>query len=83
MTHLLTCKDFLAELSDYLDETTDKDLREKLELHMQACPNCWVVCDTTRKTVKVVKGHSTCCALPAEVSERLFAAFQRKASSKV
>ena len=53
---MLTCKDFLNELSDYLDETIDAELRAKLERHITECPNCWVIADTTRKTIQIYKG---------------------------
>jgi anti-sigma factor RsiW len=75
---LLTCKDFLAELTDYLDENTDAELRAKLEKHISECPNCWVVCDTTRKTIAIYKGHEKACCVPEEVQKRLMAAMERK-----
>ena len=53
---MLTCKDFLSELSDYLDEKIDAELRAKLESHITECPNCWVIADTTRKTIQIYKG---------------------------
>ncbi len=53
---MLTCKEFLSELSAYLDEQTDTDLKAKIDKHAAECPNCWVVCDTTKKTIKVYKG---------------------------
>ena len=31
---LLTCKQFMDELSDYLDEKTDAEVRKKLEQHI-------------------------------------------------
>ena len=34
MTSLLTCKEFLQELTDYLDSTVDVELRRKLEAHI-------------------------------------------------
>jgi hypothetical protein len=79
---LLTCKHFLAELTDYLDENTDVALRAKLEKHMAECPDCWVVCDTTRKTVAVYKGHEKQCCIPADVQSRLVAAVERKIADK-
>ena len=53
---MVTCKDFLRELSDFLDESTDPALRAELEKHISECPNCWVICDTTKKTIQVYKG---------------------------
>jgi len=78
---LLTCKEFLAELNDFLDETTRTEIRAKLERHLAECPNCWVVCDTTRKTIQVYKGMSA-CAIPDDVHSRLMAAVERKMAAK-
>lgn len=75
---MLTCKHFLAELTDYLDAKIDAGLRAKLEKHMSECPNCWVVCDTTRKTIAVYKGHERQCCIPEDVQSRLIAAVERK-----
>ena len=74
---MLTCKEFLAELNDFLDEKTKGEIRVKLERHLQECPNCWVVCDTTRKTIKVYKGMSQ-CTVPDDVHTRLMAAVEKK-----
>jgi anti-sigma factor RsiW len=78
---LLTCKDFLSELSDYLDDTVDCEIKAKLEEHIKACPNCWVVCDTTRKTIQVYKGHTE-CAIPADIHARLMAAIEKKCAER-
>ena len=53
---MVTCKDFLRELADFLDESVDPTLRQELERHISQCPNCWVICDTTKKTIQVYKG---------------------------
>ena len=79
---MLTCKQFLAELSDFLDEKTQSEIRSKLERHLAECPNCWVVCDTTRKTIQVYKGMSA-CAIPEDVHSRLMAAVERKIAAKI
>ncbi len=78
---MLTCKDFLGELSDYLDETIDAELRAKLERHITECPNCWVIADTTRKTIKIYKGMES-CSIPADVESRLMAALEKKIAAK-
>lgn len=81
MTRLLTCKEFLTELNDYLDEETDALLRAQLESHINECPNCWVVVDTCRKTMKVYKGMEP-QAVPSAVENRLMAALSRKMADK-
>ena len=60
----LHVKIFCSELSDYLDETIDAELRAKLETHITECPNCWVIADTTRKTIQIYKGMEP-CPIPA------------------
>jgi anti-sigma factor RsiW len=74
---LLTCKQFLSELTDYLDEQISAELHDKLQRHITECPNCWVICDTTKKTIRIYKGME-CCAIPEDVHSRLMAAVERK-----
>jgi len=76
MTCLLTCKDFLNELNDFLDETVQGDVRKELEAHLNECPNCWVICDTTKKTIRIYQGMEP-YPIPADVHERLQAALKR------
>jgi len=79
---LLTCKEFLQELTDYLDSTVDAELRLKLERHINECPNCFVILDTTQRTIKVYKGMQP-QEIPQEVHVRLMKAVERKmAASK-
>ncbi len=78
---MLTCRDFLAELSDYLDERIDAELRAKLERHITECPNCWVIADTTKKTIQVYKGMEA-YPIPQEVESRLMKALEKKMATK-
>jgi hypothetical protein len=77
---LLTCKQFLAELSDFLDESLGVAERQKLEEHINACPNCWVIADTTRKTIQVYKCHEP-ITIPSEIRSRLMKALEKKMSA--
>jgi anti-sigma factor RsiW len=78
---LLTCKDFLHELSDYLDENLDAEIRSRLEQHIAECPNCWVIADTTRKTIKIYKGLDP-YPVPSDIESRLMNALERKIAAK-
>ncbi len=78
---MLTCKDFLKDLSDYLDESLDAELRAKVEQHVSECPNCWVIADTTRRTIKIYKGMDP-HPIPADVESRLMAALERKMAAR-
>jgi anti-sigma factor RsiW len=78
---LLTCKDFLHELSDYLDESLDAEIRAKLESHITECPNCWVIADTTRKTIQIYKGMEP-QPIPSDIEQRLMVALEKKMAAK-
>ena len=76
-TRPFTCKHLLKELTDYLDGSLESDVRTQLEAHLAKCPNCWVVCDTTRKTIQVYKGMEP-YPLPDDVKSRLMKALERR-----
>jgi anti-sigma factor RsiW len=78
---LLTCKDFLRELSDYLDESVDAEIRAKLEKHITECPNCWVIADTTRKTIQIYKGMEP-QSIPPDIESRLMIALEKRMAAK-
>lgn len=78
---MLTCKEFLQELNDYLDDAVDVELRRHIEAHITECPNCFVILDTTQKTIKVYKGMQP-QMLPEAVSTRLNKAVERMLAEK-
>lgn len=77
MTSLVTCKDFLSELNDYLDDTVEENVRHELEQHLRECPNCYVICDTTKKTIQIYRGSEP-YPMPPEVHQRLLSALRTK-----
>jgi hypothetical protein len=78
---LLTCKQFLQELNDYLDPSIDPETKRHLESHVGACPNCFVVVDTTKRTIQVYKGMEP-KTVPEDLKNRLWAAIERKIAAK-
>ncbi|MGA8027446.1 MAG: anti-sigma factor [Bryobacteraceae bacterium] len=78
---MLTCKQFLQELTDFLDDTLDPKLRVELQKHVKECPNCWVVCDTTQKTLRVFKGMEP-QAVPEHIQAKLMEALEKRCKSK-
>lgn len=74
---MVTCKDFLRELSDYLDANVDPAVRKDLERHISECPNCWVICDTTKKTIQVYKGMDP-EPLPEKVHDKLVQILEKR-----
>ncbi len=79
MVLLITCKDFLNELNEFLDDSAEAELRKELEEHLNECPNCWVICDTTKKTIEIYRGMDPYPIRP-QVHARLIQALQKKAA---
>jgi anti-sigma factor RsiW len=71
----------LQELNDYLDEAVDVELRHRIETHITECPNCFVILDTTQKTIRVYKGMQP-QAIPDDVQARLLKAVERKMANR-
>ncbi len=74
---LVTCDKFLDEMSEFLDENVQGGLRQELEDHVAQCPNCWVMLDTTKKTLKIYKGLEL-EPLSDSLKSRLMAAVEQK-----
>ena len=69
---MLSCKDLLEELGDYLDDEVSADLRRQLEEHLAECKPCKVVTDSARQTVKIVAGCRS-FELPPKFSSKIMA----------
>lgn len=76
-----TCRDFLREISEFLDDSLDARTREELEQHVNECPNCFVVLDTTKKTIQVFKGMQP-MDVPETVQVRLMRALEQKMAAR-
>ena len=74
---MVTCKKFLEELNNFLDSSIDPSLRAEIEKHLDKCPNCFVICDTTKKTINVYKGMQP-KALPESIRSRLMSFLEKK-----
>jgi predicted anti-sigma-YlaC factor YlaD len=69
---MLDCRQVLAELSNYVDDEVTLELKHAIEEHLARCHRCWVVYDTTRRTLVIVAENRP-PATPIEVSQRLHA----------
>jgi Putative zinc-finger len=64
---VITCEEFLADFGDYLEDQVSLEVRKELELHVSQCHACQVLCDSSRKTIKIVT-ESSSFELPESVS---------------
>ncbi|MFI5089208.1 MAG: anti-sigma factor family protein [Terriglobales bacterium] len=77
----MTCTDFLKELTDYLDATIDASTQAELEDHLAWCHNCYVICNTTKKTIEIYR-DSQLYELPEDLRTRLEVAILSKCTAK-
>jgi hypothetical protein len=73
----VTCAEFLKELNEFLDGDLDPKLKAELDSHLTWCYNCFVVCDTTKKTIKIYK-ESQIYELPEDTRSKLQTAILSK-----
>lgn len=69
---MISCKDFITELGNLLDEDVAGDIRERLEAHLAHCNTCQVLFDSTRKTLHIVT-ESGSFEYPKPIAEPLVA----------
>ena len=77
----MKCKDFLNELNDFLDGSLDPKLKAELEEHLVWCHHCYVVCDTTKKTIQIYRENDV-YELPDPIREKLQTAILQKCKAK-
>jgi predicted anti-sigma-YlaC factor YlaD len=71
------CSEFLHELTNYLDGVIDQNTKVELENHLSWCHSCYVVCDTTKKTIEIYR-DSQLYELPDDLRTRLRSAIMTK-----
>ena len=77
----MKCSEFLNELTNYLDGALDDRTKSELEDHLAWCHNCYVVCDTTRKTIEIYR-NSELYELPDDLRGRLRSAIMSKCAQQ-
>lgn len=67
----ISCSEVWRELSNYIDDGVDAELRARMEAHFKVCAHCTAILDGMRNVVKLV-GDGVEYQLPAGFSERLY-----------
>ena len=70
----MTCQDFIALLSDYLEATVTPETLAALEEHLAGCQPCQAYLRTYRRTREVAAASERATlppAMPAEMKARL------------
>lgn len=67
----ISCVEVWREISNYVDDGVDPELKARMELHLKNCSHCRAVLDGTRNTVRLLTDGEW-FPLPSGFSERLF-----------
>ena len=67
----ISCLEVWREVSNYIDNDVNAELRERMEAHFKVCAHCTAVLDGTRNVVKLV-GDGIEYQVPEGFSQRLY-----------
>lgn len=73
----MKCSDLLKQLNEYLDDEIDAQTKAELDDHLHWCKDCYVVCDTTKKTIEIYR-HNEVYVLPEQIRAKLETAISTK-----
>jgi hypothetical protein len=68
----IDCLEVWRQVSNYLDNEVEAELRATMSLHFKDCSHCSAILDGTRNVIKLV-GDGKSFEIPARVSRRLYA----------
>jgi hypothetical protein len=67
----ISCLEVWKEISNYIDNDVETELRARMEAHFKACAHCTAILDGTRNVVKLV-GDGMEYKVPEGFSRRLY-----------
>ena len=67
----ISCVEVWREVSNYIDETTDPELRSRMEAHFKVCKHCSAILDGTRNVVKLIADDAE-FELPTNLGQRIY-----------
>jgi predicted anti-sigma-YlaC factor YlaD len=66
----ISCLEVIRELSKYIDDDVETELRKQIEAHLEHCAHCTAIFDGTRNVITLV-GDERSFELPIGFSLRL------------
>jgi anti-sigma factor RsiW len=67
----IDCVEVWRQISNYLDNEVDPELRSVMEAHFKGCAHCSAILDGTRNVVKLV-GDGKAFDIPAAARQRFY-----------
>jgi len=75
------CRQFVEDVTAYLEGALPEDQLAIVELHLADCPHCRAYLDQMRRTIEMTRAldGDDVDAMPADVRDRLMRAFRERA----
>lgn len=73
----ISCIEVWRQISNYVDDDVDPELKARLEFHFERCRDCKAILDGTRNVVALI-GDERAFEFPDGVSERLTSALSQR-----
>jgi len=67
----ISCLEVWREISNYIDDGLEPEVRSRMEAHFKVCKHCSAVLDGTRNVVKLIADQAE-FELPAGFGSRLY-----------
>lgn len=67
----ISCLEVWREISNYIDDDVDAELRARMQAHFKVCAHCKAVLDGTKNVVKLI-GDGVEYQMPDGFSQRLY-----------
>ena len=67
----ISCVEVWREISNYIDDAVEPELRARVEAHFKVCKHCSAILDGTKNVVKLIADDAE-FELPANLGSRLY-----------
>jgi hypothetical protein len=75
----ISCVEVWREISNYIDEDVNPELRTRMEAHFKNCKHCTAIHDGTRNVVRLI-GDGKAFEVPAGFSQGLYSRLPKRCS---
>jgi len=67
----ISCVEVWREISNYIDDALDPELRARMEAHFKVCKHCSAVLDGTRNVIRLIADKAE-FEVPVDLGSRLY-----------
>jgi len=72
----MTCEELVNYLSDYIENCLDDALTAEAREHLETCPKCHILLDTTEKTIMLCRNCAAKQTIPPARRQRILSQLQ-------